>query len=460
MTRKVLLMRKLSALLSLTLLVGSLATSQANAADPAAGTKCSKAGTTSILYGVKFTCIKSGKKLVWNKGVFQVSKTTTASTPTPSNSTAPMAPKAAFKAPIPIKLPVAQTGTITFANIMDHISEIPITAWQSVQDAIATNPPVASITNAVHVGPNTQLDVVGGLPRIQDILLRDQKLWSGFTQVSTFNLLMYNAQDEPWAEEDWKKTAQEKHYFQNVISSEVTRIAGNCQKTLSPGVFSGPPTSCGGADSTAITNSDEAILTFSQRGQVSANDPFIAGGGIVGHEYIHSVQAGQWIGKPSSYCTEQTQDQKCFRSWDSNWGFSPCWLFEGLPNSAGPMTSSETLPAYQDYRKNLPYGQGPTTVTDYSQSSLRDYLFNQVSSTCYSNGSLYRLGYTVGALATEALIAIDGPQAAMALYALGADGQDFPTAFQNVYGISWSDASTILSKVLAAEYATFGSPPQ
>jgi hypothetical protein len=48
----------------------------------------------------------------------------------------------------------------------------------------------------------------------------------------------------------------------------------------------------------------------------------------------------------------------------------------------------------------------------------------------------------------------------MALYSLGASGEDFPTAFQNVYGISWSDASTILSKVLAAEYATFGSPPQ
>jgi hypothetical protein len=48
----------------------------------------------------------------------------------------------------------------------------------------------------------------------------------------------------------------------------------------------------------------------------------------------------------------------------------------------------------------------------------------------------------------------------MALYALGAEGQDFSTAFKNVYGISWSDASTILSKVLAAEYATFGAPPK
>jgi hypothetical protein len=53
----------------------------------------------------------------------------------------------------------------------------------------------------------------------------------------------------------------------------------------------------------------------------------------------------------------------------------------------------------------------------------------------------------------EALVAIGGPQATMALFALGAEGQNFPTAFKNVYGISWSEASTILSKVLAAEYA-------
>jgi hypothetical protein len=48
----------------------------------------------------------------------------------------------------------------------------------------------------------------------------------------------------------------------------------------------------------------------------------------------------------------------------------------------------------------------------------------------------------------------------MALEALGASGQDFPTAFKNVYGISWADAAVILSKVLAAEYATYGPPPQ
>ena len=33
-----------------------------------AGAKCSKAGATSISAGKKFTCVKSGNKLIWNKG--------------------------------------------------------------------------------------------------------------------------------------------------------------------------------------------------------------------------------------------------------------------------------------------------------------------------------------------------------------------------------------------------------
>ena len=39
------------------------------AATPKAGAKCPKAGTTATASGKKFTCIKSGTKLVWNKGV-------------------------------------------------------------------------------------------------------------------------------------------------------------------------------------------------------------------------------------------------------------------------------------------------------------------------------------------------------------------------------------------------------
>ena len=52
------------------------------AAAPKAGSKCTKAGQTSTSAGIKYTCVKSGKKLVWNKGV-ALKKAEPAPVPTP-----------------------------------------------------------------------------------------------------------------------------------------------------------------------------------------------------------------------------------------------------------------------------------------------------------------------------------------------------------------------------------------
>ena len=61
---------------------------QASAATAKAGVKCTKLKATSIVKGKKFTCIKSGKKLVWDKGV-TVKATVTKPSPT-SNSSTPL----------------------------------------------------------------------------------------------------------------------------------------------------------------------------------------------------------------------------------------------------------------------------------------------------------------------------------------------------------------------------------
>ena len=58
------------------------------AATPKAGAKCAKAGTTATASGKKFTCIKSGTKLVWNKGV-AIKKPSSVATPTPTPTPEP-----------------------------------------------------------------------------------------------------------------------------------------------------------------------------------------------------------------------------------------------------------------------------------------------------------------------------------------------------------------------------------
>jgi hypothetical protein len=59
-------MRKVLAVL---IAVSLLGIAPANAATVKAGTKCSKHKATTTVKGMKYTCIKSGSKLVWSKGV-------------------------------------------------------------------------------------------------------------------------------------------------------------------------------------------------------------------------------------------------------------------------------------------------------------------------------------------------------------------------------------------------------
>jgi hypothetical protein len=59
-------MRKVLAVL---IAVSLLGIAPANAAAVKAGAKCTKLKATSTVNGMQYTCIKSGSKLVWSKGV-------------------------------------------------------------------------------------------------------------------------------------------------------------------------------------------------------------------------------------------------------------------------------------------------------------------------------------------------------------------------------------------------------
>ena len=81
-----------------------------SATPPKAGAICSKAGITKNYNGKKYTCIKNGKKLVWNKGVAikVVATTPTASTtptPTPSPISTPTPSPISTPTPSPTPTP-------------------------------------------------------------------------------------------------------------------------------------------------------------------------------------------------------------------------------------------------------------------------------------------------------------------------------------------------------------------
>ena len=92
----------LSLLLTISLIPANSAT------PPKAGSICSKQGVTKTYQGKKFTCIKSGKKLVWDKGFpVKTGSPTSSPLPQPSSTSIPSATPSVTPAVTPSVTPAA-----------------------------------------------------------------------------------------------------------------------------------------------------------------------------------------------------------------------------------------------------------------------------------------------------------------------------------------------------------------
>ena len=128
-------MKKLfSFLIALTLVISSFSAPALGAVKT--GAKCLTKGETKISQGKKFKCIKSGQKLVWNKGVIMKPTPTPAPTPTPTPATTPVLtpistspntdfePTSICKLSKPANLPMndGERGSVGFPRDSDAIS--------------------------------------------------------------------------------------------------------------------------------------------------------------------------------------------------------------------------------------------------------------------------------------------------------------------------------------------------
>ena len=479
-------MRKLSILACFILLAAPLAINQANAATPKLGGACSKVGSFGDTPKVRYICVKSGKKLVWQKwdkpsSINNSTNNNSSNNNTNGNNTTgdssqkPAAPTSqtettqifgsscttagewktvgdkryycegtnrrggflwdkgtptSFNAPMPITLPVAQSGTITFANALSHISEIPNVSYQRIQNIIDASPAV-DVPHQLLVGPNTTT-VTKTLE--ENILSREFKLWGGFHQTHYLTVIAYNHSDMSWAAATNDALILSKGYPVIGNPDGKDRAQQSCHTA----------TDCAAGNAGQVIGADDAIefLGVTTDGQWDPTQ-----NGEVGHEYTHTVTSAQFIG--TAAVNQNYYEQM----------FMPCWMNEGLSNASGIGASSTSLRQYLDNRDGnvTRFSVLPTGFKGFSAAGLKDYLTTQISSqsvanSCYG-GPAYQLGYSIGYAATEALFAIGGPQSVMALVSRGVMGDNFSQAFQNVYGISWDEGSTILGQILAAEYA-------
>jgi hypothetical protein len=117
----------------------SLLTAQISVAAVTPGAKCSKAGATSTYNGKKYTCVKSGKKLVWNKGVAIAKPVPVASpTPTPVATPTPTPTPTVSATPTPTPTEVITAENFRFESLCEKDPFVP-TEWAAYQDFALRN---------------------------------------------------------------------------------------------------------------------------------------------------------------------------------------------------------------------------------------------------------------------------------------------------------------------------------
>jgi len=220
----------LCSILGLTLVVSSI---PAVAAQAKAGASCKTQGITSTVNNLKYTCLKSGGKLVWSAGKKVL-------TPKPSVSAAP------------------EIATITFENLESNAEKIVQTAWAK------SNPLWTKYEKKIQgvqllFGPTKKpLNCFGGLHEITKI----SNFWGKYRQPEKSFVVYQSPEDAKWAQ------------------GEFIRATGN----------TGPELGSTAVGRATVTANGIGQIVLYVSGQET---PSGCGGGIEKHEYTHLVQFSQ-----------------------------------------------------------------------------------------------------------------------------------------------------------------------
>lgn len=274
--------RKGQLLIAITLML-ALAT-PLQAATPKAGTKCNKAGATATGAGKKFTCVKSGKKLVWNKGV-----------------TIKAAPKPSLN---PVFKPSEPTPTPTASPTPTPSPTIERKAWEltylKIWDELEKAQNQKSFPFEYKLSLNVNQEKVKESIAAYD---RAMKIWMAVldgAKVSPVIWTIMSEKDYAW----WKQVVdQQEGSSANYAWNPTTNVLGHCQ--LSSVAF------CGYGLTFKSNTPDYKFLQYNVIGTSYSEAP---NANTVNHEAVHFYQLGVVQGFPPDL---------------------PCWYVEGQASLYG-----------------------------------------------------------------------------------------------------------------------------
>lgn len=370
------------------------------------GDACKRAGATATVNGKKLTCVKSGKKLVWNKGI-AIPKPTPVEVPIPAPTPSASVAPTPTPTPTPTLVPLIEKAPSGFNDLVENYKGVYVGVWNSSNAKITANP-VLDVKQNVLLGPNTKLPNV----EIPEMYSRGTQLFAGYVQPKKFNALYFVFEDIKWAED---KVLQ--LYGQ---PGEVQQVSRNCQSAQR----------CNGANA-SVPQIDTGHANY---GVVNgASDPYHAKGGIEIHEYAHMVQMVQFQGKPT-------------QKMNGGLGLLPNWFVEGHAHLAGNVGSARTLAQYKEFR-SFWLNANPEGLAGYWPESIESF-YEKLAPGKYDpsvNSNVYSIGY----FSVEALASIKGVDSTIEVVKQVSDGATWEQAFLKVYGITWKEAAPILAKTVS-----------
>jgi hypothetical protein len=347
-----------------------------------AGTKCAKAGVTSIASGKKYTCVKSGKKLVWDKGVL-----------------------------VPVAKPAAFVANLSFDNLIENNSNISYTAWKKSSTTIGNNQSKAGTLN-VYTGPKTKVF----FEDISHAVNLVSRMFPSKTELKEIIWIRYSFVDIAWAEEKAKEKILPGEYYQLSHFQGGSLADGNCDTDTQNCMGAYEQTSPSGI--VVVMEGVENSLPHD-----ATSGPRLQTGMLQAHEYFHSIQVFPI-------------QNKGINVWPHAW-----WREGGAEWVQNAAVNFNNYESYKKYLKDdCAYscsGLSEGDISEFLTQANDNYLPPKFDSW---------LNYSLGSHVVEILVAIGGPNVIVDMYAEMGKGTSFSDAFKGFFGIAWKDAIPLLAK--------------
>ena len=382
-----------------------------NAANPKAGGSCSKLNSKQTYNEKVFTCTKLGKKLVWDKGRL-INRVLPS--PTPQASILTKVPPNAN--PASSEVPTAKASTepnapTSLNDIVTNSEGISYWAWKKASNKIKTS--ITKLGNIqISIGPNTLPDNPYPLVALNYV----SRLTANFPEPDQVRVVYASEKDIDWGQ---------NQITQFCDSSCGYDVNGEAKKACNV-----PITPCWGG--LAVRNQKTGVtLIYITASDWGKNDADHTQGTLEAHEYFHTIQSV--LLAPQSF---------------SN---LPRWLVEGSATwVANASTFNANFAKYQKERNRVSIDT--LEHKSYSVEWLNEFLnpnsgLNWDSWNKYDNWNLY----DIGSLATEALVAIQGPDSILQLMKNIGIGMNFEQSFKTTFGLSWKDGALMLAKAISKE---------